>query len=61
MLRRFLAVLLTCSILLPATVRAEDEAAPFETSADEAAQRPGAKAAVSSAEQIAPARRWRRT
>ncbi|CAM5443078.1 TIGR02301 family protein OS=Afipia felis OX=1035 GN=BN961_02296 PE=4 SV=1 [Afipia felis] len=30
MLRRFLAVLLTCSILLPAVARAEDEAAPFD-------------------------------
>src|SRR3569623_3000991 len=30
MLRRFLAVLLTCSLLLPATVRAEDDAAPFD-------------------------------
>ena len=30
MLRRFLAVLLTCFILLPAVARPEDEAAPFD-------------------------------
>jgi uncharacterized protein (TIGR02301 family) len=42
MLRRFLAVLLTCSILLPATVRAEDEAAPFDADLQRLAEIMGA-------------------
>ena len=42
MLRRFLAVLLTCSILLPAAARAEDEAAPFDADLQRLAEIMGA-------------------